>query len=173
MAITATLVLENGQKMVFELYPHYAPNTVNNFATLANAGYYDGLIFHRIIENFMVQGGCPDGTGMGGPGYKIKGEFIRNGFKQNTLKHNRGVISMARSALPNSAGSQFFIMHKPSPHLDGDYAAFGQLIEGDEVLEQLATVATDRGDRPLVEQKISSIRCEATGEDVISVPEKY
>lgn len=173
MAITATLVLENGQKMVFELYPHYAPNTVNNFATLANAGYYDGLIFHRIIENFMVQGGCPDGTGMGGPGYKIKGEFIRNGFKQNTLKHNRGVISMARSALPNSAGSQFFIMHKPSPYLDGDYAAFGQLIEGDEVLEQLATVATDRGDRPLVEQKISSIRCEATGEDVISVPEKY
>lgn len=172
MAIYAKISMENGQEMLFVLDKAQAPNTVNNFVDLANKGFYDGLIFHRVIENFMIQGGCPEGTGMGGPGYRIKGEFQRNGFK-NERKHERGVLSMARSALPNSAGSQFFVMHKNAPHLDGDYAAFGYMVEGEDVLDSIATTQTTRGDRPVVPQKIASIRCHADAGEVFEAPERY
>lgn len=151
--------MTNGKKIKLELYPEHAPITVANFEKLVGESFYDGLIFHRVIPGFMIQGGCPQGTGMGGPEEKIKGEFASNGVN-NPIKHNRGVISMARSGMPNSAGSQFFIMHKDSPHLDGDYAAFGKIVEGLEVVDEIASVATDRGDRPLTEQKIKSITIE-------------
>ena len=147
-----TITMENGDVIRAELYPEIAPNTVKNFISLVNKGFYDGLIFHRVIEGFMIQGGCPQGTGMGGPGYSIKGEFSQNGF-QNDLKHTEGVLSMARSMMPNSAGSQFFIMHKTSPHLDGAYAAFGKVVEGMDVVNKIAETRTDYSDRPLKEQK--------------------
>lgn len=138
-----TIEMENGDTIKAELYPEIAPNTVNNFISLVKQGFYDGIIFHRVIKGFMIQGGDPEGTGMGGPGYSIKGEFRSNGF-ENNLKHSAGVLSMARSMMPNSAGSQFFIMHKDSPHLDGDYAAFGKVIEGMEVVDKIAETVTDR-----------------------------
>lgn len=158
-----TITMANGDVMKAELYPAIAPNTVNNFISLVQKGYYDGLIFHRVIENFMIQGGCPEGSGMGGPGYSIKGEFSQNGFT-NQLKHTPGVLSMARSMMPDSAGSQFFIMHKTSPHLDGAYAAFGKVIEGMDVVDKIATTRTTYGDRPVEEQKISSMTVELFGE---------
>ncbi len=133
----ATIEMDDGKKIVVELMPQYAPNSVNNFISLANSGFYDGVVFHRIIDGFMIQGGDPTGTGMGGPGYGINGEFANNGFKQNTLKHTRGVISMARSGMPNSAGSQFFIMHGDAPFLDNDYAAFGKVVSGMEVVDEI------------------------------------
>ena len=142
--------------MTAELYPEIAPNSVNNFLTLAKDGFYNGLIFHRVIKGFMIQGGCPDGNGMGGPGYGIKGEFINNGVNNN-LKHTEGVLSMARSQMPNSAGSQIFIMHKTSPHLDGNYAGFGKVIEGLEIVDQIANVKTSHGDKPLTNVVIESI----------------
>lgn len=157
-----TITLESGKMITLELYPEIAPNTVNNFISLAKKGYYDGLIFHRVIKGFMIQGGCPDGTGMGGPGYGIKGEFLINGF-QNNLKHTAGVISMARAQNPNSAGSQFFIMHKNSPHLDGQYAAFGKVIEGQEVVDEIAETKTGYGDKPVVDQRIKTITVETFG----------
>ncbi len=150
------ITMENGGVMKLELYPEVAPETVKNFETLVEKGFYNGLIFHRVIAGFMIQGGCPYGKGKGGPGYTIKGEFAANGFK-NDLKHTRGVISMARTPDPNSAGSQFFIMHADAPHLDGNYAGFGKLIEGFDVLDQIAGVDTDFSDRPLEEQKIAKI----------------
>ena len=153
-----------------ELYPEVAPNTVKNFISLAGKGYYDGLIFHRVIKGFMIQGGCPNGNGMGGPGYSIKGEFSQNGF-QNDLKHTAGVLSMARSMMPNSAGSQFFIMHKDAPHLDGAYAAFGMVIDGMDVVNKIAETRTDYSDRPLKEQKIKSMTVDTFGE-VYDEPEK-
>ena len=153
---TAVIEMENGKKMVLELYPETAPITVENFEKLANSGFYNGLIFHRVIEGFMIQGGDPEGTGCGGPGYTIKGEFSSNGIK-NDLKHTRGVISMARSMMPDSAGSQFFIMHEDAPHLDGQYAAFGKMTDGFDVLDEIATCDTDRSDRPYKEQKIAKI----------------
>lgn len=159
-----TITMMNGDKMVAELYPEIAPVSVNNFISLINKGYYDGLIFHRVIKGFMIQGGCPDGTGMGGPGYTIKGEFAQNGF-ENNLKHTEGVLSMARAMHPDSAGSQFFIMHKTSPHLDGAYAAFGKVIEGMDVVNAIAETATDWNDRPLEEQKIKSITVDTFGVD--------
>lgn len=140
-------MMENGDKIKAELYPDIAPNTVSNFISLIEKGFYDGLIFHRVIKNFMIQGGDPEGTGMGGPGYAIKGEFNLNGF-ENNLKHERGVLSMARSFMPDSAGSQFFIMHQDSPHLDGQYAGFGKVIEGIEVVDKIAEAKTNRQDRP-------------------------
>ena len=143
--------MENGGKMRAELYPEIAPKTVENFISLVEKGFYNGLIFHRVIPGFMIQGGCPDGTGMGGPGYEIKGEFSANGF-DNPLKHERGVLSMARAQDPDSAGSQFFIMHKDSPHLDGQYAAFGKLLDGFEVLDAIAETATAFDDRPYENQ---------------------
>ena len=152
-----TIIMENGDVMKAELYPEVAPNTVNNFISLVKKGYYDGLIFHRVIRGFMIQGGCPQGTGMGGPGYSIKGEFSQNGFK-NDLKHTEGVLSMARSMMPNSAGSQFFIMHKDAPHLDGAYAAFGKVTEGMDVVNKIAEERTDYSDRPLKTQKIYDSR---------------
>lgn len=157
--------MKSGNSMTVELYPEVAPNTVNNFLFLANNGFYNGLIFHRVIKGFMIQGGCPDGTGMGGPGYSIKGEFAANGF-QNDLKHTDGVLSMARSMMPNSAGSQFFIMHKTSPHLDGSYAAFGK-VTGDSmaVVNKIAETPTDYNDRPLEEQKIKSMTVDCFGVD--------
>ena len=151
-----TITMENGDVMKAELYPEIAPISVNNFISLIKKGYYDGLIFHRVIRGFMIQGGCPEGTGMGGPGYSIKGEFSQNGFK-NDLKHTEGVLSMARSMMPNSAGSQFFIMHKTSPHLDGAYAAFGKITEGMDVVNKIAETPTDYSDRPLEDQKIKSM----------------
>ena len=154
-----TITMANGDVMKAELYPEIAPNTVNNFISLVKKGYYDGLIFHRVIAGFMIQGGCPNGNGMGGPGYSIKGEFTQNGFK-NTLKHTEGVLSMARAMNPNSAGSQFFIMHQNSPHLDGQYAAFGKVIEGLEVVDSIAQVGTDWSDRPMVPQIIESMKVE-------------
>ncbi len=154
--IRAKIEMENGGEMTLELYPETAPLTVENFVKLAKEGFYDGLIFHRVIEGFMIQGGDPTGTGMGGPGYQIKGEFAANGVK-NPLKHTRGVISMARSARPDSAGSQFFIMHRDAPHLDGQYAAFGKMTDGFEVLDEIASVDTDVSDRPVKEQKIKTI----------------
>ena len=153
---TAVIEMENGKKMVLELYPETAPITVENFEKLANSGFYNGLIFHRVIEGFMIQGGDPEGTGCGGPGYTIKGEFSSNGIK-NDLKHTRGVISMARSMMPDSAGSQFFIMHEDAPHLDGQYAAFGKMTDGFDVLDEIASCDTDRSDRPYEEQKIAKI----------------
>ena len=159
-----TITMENGDVIRAELYPEIAPNTVKNFISLVNKGFYDGLIFHRVIEGFMIQGGCPQGTGMGGPGYSIKGEFSQNGF-QNDLKHTEGVLSMARSMMPNSAGSQFFIMHKTSPHLDGAYAAFGKVVEGMDVVNKIAETRTDYSDRPLKEQKIKSMTAETFGEE--------
>ena len=158
-----TITMANGDVMKAELYPEIAPNTVNNFISLVNKGYYDGLTFHRVIAGFMIQGGCPNGNGMGGPGYSIKGEFKQNGFK-NTLKHTEGVLSMARAMNPNSAGSQFFIMHQNSPHLDGQYAAFGKVIEGLEVVDKIAQVGTDWQDRPMVPQIIESMTVETFGE---------
>ena len=159
-----TFTMENGDVMKAELYPDVAPNTVNNFVSLVKKGFYDGLIFHRIIAGFMIQGGDPDGTGMGGPGYSIKGEFASNGFK-NDLKHTRGVLSMARSMRPDSAGSQFFIMHQNAPHLDGDYAAFGKLIEGEDVLDKIAGVDTDYSDRPRKPQVMKTVTVETFGEE--------
>ena len=159
-----TITMENGDVMKAELYPEIAPNTVNNFISLVNKGFYNGLIFHRVIRGFMIQGGCPDGNGMGGPGYGIKGEFSQNGIK-NDLKHTPGVLSMARSMMPNSAGSQFFMMHKNSPHLDGAYAAFGKVTEGLDVVDKIACVQTDYNDRPMTPQKISSITVETFGVD--------
>ncbi len=148
-----TIQMKDGGVMKAELYPEIAPETVKNFVDLASKGFYNGLIFHRVIPGFMIQGGDPEGTGMGGPGYSIKGEFTANGFR-NDLKHTRGVLSMARAMDPNSAGSQFFIMHEDSPHLDGQYAAFGKLIEGIEVVDKIASVRTDYQDRPLEPQQI-------------------
>ena len=165
-----TITMENGDVIRAELYPEIAPNTVKNFISLANKGFYDGLIFHRVIEGFMIQGGCPQGTGMGGPGYSIKGEFSQNGFK-NDLKHTEGVLSMARSMMPDSAGSQFFIMHKTSPHLDGAYAAFGKVVEGMDVVNKIAETRTDYSDRPLKELKIKSMTAETFGEEY-GEPEK-
>ena len=159
-----TIEMENGGIMKVELYPDVAPNTVNNFIHLAKGGFYDGLIFHRVISGFMIQGGDPQGIGIGGPGYSIAGEFSSNGFK-NTLKHSRGVISMARSMMPNSAGSQFFIMHEDAPHLDGQYAAFGCVTEGLDVVDAIAAVRTDYNDRPTVEQKIKSMTVDTFGVD--------
>ena len=156
--------MENGGTITAELYPEFAPNTVANFVNLVQSGFYDGLIFHRVIPGFMIQGGDPQGTGMGGPGYSIKGEFARNGFRQNTLRHRRGVLSMARSMMPNSAGSQFFIMHADAPHLDGDYAAFGMVTEGMDVVDGIAAVRTNAQDRPLTEQKIARATVETFGE---------
>lgn len=154
----------NGNKQIkCELYPDIAPNTVNNFITLANSGFYNGLTFHRVISGFMIQGGCPNGTGTGGPGYSIKGEFLSNGFN-NTLKHERGVISMARSMFPDSAGSQFFIMHENAPHLDGEYAAFGKVIEGLEVIDEIANVKTNYSDKPIEPVIIDRITIETFGE---------
>ena len=151
-----TITMENGDVIKAELYPDIAPNTVNNFISLVKKGFYNGLNFHRIINGFMIQGGCPEGTGMGGPNYSIKGEFSQNGFK-NDLKHTEGVLSMARSMRPDSAGSQFFIMHKAAPHLDGAYAAFGKVIEGMDVVNKIATTRTTYGDRPVKEQKMASV----------------
>lgn len=159
----ATLEMVSGDKIVLELYPEKAPNTVNNFISLSNSGFYDGLIFHRVIKGFMIQGGDPNGTGMGGPGYTIRGEFALNGYKTNDIKHARGVISMARAMSPNSAGSQFFIMHANASYLDGQYAAFGKVIEGIEVVDKIASVATNSQDRPKTEQVIKSIRVETFG----------
>lgn len=151
--------------MVAELYPEIAPNSVNNFLTLADSGYYNGLIFHRVIKGFMIQGGCPTGTGTGGPGYGIKGEFLNNGVNNN-LKHTEGVLSMARSQSPNSAGSQIFVMHKTSPHLDGSYAGFGKVTEGLEIVDQIANVKTSHGDKPLTDVVIESITVELNGYEI-------
>ncbi len=142
--------MDNGGKMTVELYPQFAPETVENFKNLVKSGFYDGLIFHRVIAGFMIQGGDPEGTGMGGSGKNIRGEFRANGFADNTLKHTRGVISMARSMMPNSASSQFFIMHKDAPHLDGQYAAFGKVTEGIEVVDEIAASKTNPMDKPIV-----------------------
>ena len=157
-----TFEMENGDIMKAELYPEIAPNTVNNFISLVQNGFYDGLIFHRVIRGFMIQGGCPDGTGMGGPGYTIKGEFSQNGFA-NDLRHTEGVLSMARAMHPDSAGSQFFIMHKNSPHLDGAYAAFGKITEGMDIVKKIAETATDYSDRPLEEQKMKKVTVDTMG----------
>ena len=159
-----TITMDNGDVIKAELYPEIAPNTVNNFISLVKKGFYDGLIFHRVINGFMIQGGCPDGTGMGGTGYSIKGEFAQNGVK-NELRHTEGVLSMARAMHPDSAGSQFFIMHKNAPHLDGAYAAFGKVTEGMEVVNQIAETDTDYSDRPLDEQKIKSMTVDTFGVD--------
>lgn len=157
-----TFKLNTGDVIKAELYPDIAPNTVNNFLSLVESGYYNGLIFHRVIKGFMIQGGCPNGTGMGGPGYNIKGEFAQNGFK-NDLKHTAGVLSMARAMHPDSAGSQFFIMHKDAPHLDGAYAAFGKVIEGMEAVDKVASVKTDMRDRPLDDVVMESVTAETFG----------
>lgn len=159
-----TITMENGDVIKAELYPDIAPNTVNNFISLVKKGFYNGLNFHRIINGFMIQGGCPEGTGMGGPNYSIKGEFSQNGFK-NDLKHTEGVLSMARSMRPDSADSQFFIMHKAAPHLDGAYAAFGKVIEGMDVVNKIATTRTTYGDRPVKEQKMASVTVDTFGID--------
>ena len=159
---TVTFTMENGKAFKAELYPEIAPNTVNNFLSLVNKGYYNGLTFHRVIYGFMIQGGCPKGTGTGGPGYSIKGEFSANGFK-NDLKHTEGVLSMARSMMPNSAGSQFFIMHKNAPHLDGQYAAFGKITEGMDVVNEIAECDTDYADKPLDPQIIKSVTADTFG----------
>ena len=167
---TFKITMENGGVIEGELYPEKAPQSVRNFIYLCNQNYYDGLIFHRVIPGFMIQGGCPEGTGMGGPGYCIKGEFLWNGFK-NDLKHKRGVLSMARSSSPNSAGSQFFIMHQDAKHLDGQYAAFGKVTSGLDVVDAIAKTRTGRNDRPVEEQKIASITVDTKGE-VYPEPEK-
>jgi len=159
-----TITMEDGNIIRAELYPETAPNTVANFIDLVKKGYYDGLIFHRVINGFMIQGGCPQGTGTGDPGYSIKGEFSQNGFA-NDLKHTEGVLSMARAMMPDSAGSQFFIMHKNSPHLDGAYAAFGKVVEGMDVVNAIADTRTDRNDRPMLEQRIKSVTADTFGEE--------
>ena len=159
-----TIEMENGGVIKAELYPEIAPNTVANFVTLVASGFYDGLIFHRVIPGFMIQGGDPQGTGMGGPGYSIQGEFARNGFRQNNLCHSRGVLSMARSMMPNSAGSQFFIMHADAPHLDGDYAAFGKVTEGMDVVDAIANTPTGFQDRPVADQRIKRATVNTFGE---------
>lgn len=159
-----TFTMENGDMIKAELYPETAPISVNNFISLIQKNFYDGLIFHRVIKGFMIQGGDPEGTGMGGPGYSIKGEFAYNGVK-NDLKHTAGVLSMARSMMPDSAGSQFFIMHKDAPHLDGQYAAFGKVIDGMENVNKIAETATDYSDRPLQDQKIKTVTVETFGVD--------
>lgn len=159
---TVTIELADGRTVKAELYPEYAPNTVNNFLSLVQKGYYDGLVFHRVIEGFMIQGGCPDGTGMGGPGYSIKGEFTKNKV-DNPLKHTEGVLSMARSQSMDSGGSQFFIIHKTAPHLDGQYAGFGKVIEGLDIIDAIAKTATDHSDRPRQEQKILKMTAELNG----------
>ncbi len=166
-----TFTMENGDVIKAELYPDIAPISVNNFISLINKNFYDGLIFHRVIRGFMIQGGDPEGTGMGGPGYSIKGEFAANGV-ENNLKHTEGVLSMARSMMPNSAGSQFFIMHKDAPHLDGSYAAFGKVIEGMENVNKIAETPTDYSDRPLEDQRIKSVTVETFGVEYPE-PEKY
>lgn len=157
-----TFEMKDGDKFYVELYPEVAPNTVNNFISLINKGFYNGLCFHRVIEGFMIQGGDPKGNGTGGPGYTIRGEFTKNGFKNN-LKHKRGIISMARSMMPNSAGSQFFIMHADAPHLDGQYAAFGQVIDGMDVIDKIAEVNVDYNDKPLRDQVIKSVTVDTNG----------
>ena len=159
-----TITMEDGGKIVAELYPEVAPQSVYNFISLIKKGFYDGLIFHRCIYGFMIQGGCPDGTGMGGPGYCIKGEFKANGFN-NDLRHSRGVLSMARAQAPDSAGSQFFIMHKDAPHLDGSYAAFGKITEGMDVVNKIAETATDYSDRPVAPQVMKSVTVDTQGVD--------
>ena len=166
-----TIEMENGKIIKAELFPEIAPNTVNNFIYLVNKGYYNGLIFHRVISGFMIQGGCPNGNGMGGPGYSIKGEFLANGFN-NQLAHTRGVLSMARSMMPNSAGSQFFIMHEDSPHLDGQYASFGKVIEGIEVVDEIANTDTDYADRPLTKQVMKQVSVDTFGIEY-NQPEKF
>ena len=162
---TVTFTMENGGVIKAELYPEKAPNTVNNFLSLVRHGFYDGLTFHRVIEGFMIQGGDPAGNGTGGPGYTIKGEFRMNGFAGNDIKHLRGVLSMARSMMPDSAGSQFFIMHENASHLDGQYAAFGKVIEGMDVVDVIAKTATDMRDKPLEPQVIKTVTAETYGED--------
>ena len=159
-----TFEMENGDIINAELYPEIAPNTVRNFVSLVSKGFYDGLIFHRVIRGFMIQGGCPNGTGMGGPGYSIKGEFAQNGV-ENDLKHTPGVLSMARAMHPDSAGSQFFIMHEAAPHLDGAYAAFGKVTEGMDVVNKIAETATDYSDRPLETQRMKKVTVETFGEE--------
>jgi peptidyl-prolyl cis-trans isomerase B (cyclophilin B) len=159
-----TFTMENGDVMKAELYPNVAPNTVNNFISLVKKGFYDGLIFHRVIAGFMIQGGDPEGSGMGGPGYSIKGEFNYNGV-ENNLKHSRGVLSMARAQHPDSAGSQFFIMHADAPHLDGQYAAFGKLVEGEDVLDSIASIDTDWSDRPRTPQVMKTVTVDTFGVD--------
>lgn len=158
-----TVEMENGDVIKAELYPEVAPNTVNNFISLVSKGFYDGLIFHRVIDGFMLQGGCPDGNGMGGPGYHIKGEFTHNGF-QNDLLHTPGVLSMARTMAPDSAGSQFFIMHEAAPHLDGEYAAFGKVTEGMDVVDKIAQVRTDFSNRPMKAQRMAKVTVDTFGE---------
>ena len=165
-----TFEMENGKVMKAELYPEVAPNTVNNFIALVKSGFYNGLIFHRVIPDFMLQGGDPEGTGMGGPGYSIRGEFARNGV-ENTLAHDRGVLSMARSMMPNSAGSQFFIMVAKAPHLDGQYAAFGKVIEGMEVADEIVSADRDRNDRPYLDQQMKTVTVDTFGVDY-PAPEK-
>ena len=161
-----TITMEDGRVMKGELYPDKAPNTVNNFISLANKGFYDGLTFHRVIPGFMIQGGCPQGTGMGGPGYEINGEFSANGFRQNDLKHTLGVLSMARTMAPNSAGSQFFIMVAPAPHLDGQYAAFGQVTDGADIAIDISRVPRNMmNDKPKKDVVIASIRVDTQGVD--------
>ncbi len=161
---TITIEMENGDIMKGELYPEIAPNTVNNFISLIQKGFYDGVIFHRVIEGFMLQGGDPDGTGMGGPDYSIRGEFTQNGF-ENNLAHDPGVLSMARTMAPDSAGSQFFIMHKKSPHLDGLYAAFGKITEGMDIVDKIASVPTDSNDRPMETQRMKKVTVDTFGTD--------
>ena len=168
---TFTITMRDGSVMKGELYPEHAPQSVGNFAALANSGFYDGLIFHRVIPGYMIQGGDPEGTGMGGPGYSIKGEFARNGVA-NPLKHTVGVLSMARSMRPNSAGSQFFIMHQDAPHLDGGYAAFGKVTEGMDVVDAIAAASTDLQDRPRTEQKMKKVTVDTFGVDYPE-PKKY
>ncbi len=165
-----TITMEDGGVIKAELYPEIAPTSVNNFISLIDKGFYNGLIFHRVIRGFMIQGGCPEGTGMGGPGYSIKGEFAQNGFK-NDLKHTEGVLSMARAMHPDSAGSQFFIMHKTSPHLDGSYAAFGKVIEGMDVVNRIAETDTDYSDRPMTPQVMKIVTVE-TFDETYPEPEK-
>ncbi len=166
-----TFEMKNGGKFSVELYPEVAPNTVNNFLYLVNKGFYDGLTFHRVISGFMIQGGDPKGNGTGGPGYSIRGEFSKNGFK-NDLKHKRGVISMARSMMPNSAGSQFFIMHADAPHLDGSYAAFGAVIDGMDVIDEIAETSVDYNDKPYEDQVIKKVTADTCG-IIYDEPEKY
>jgi len=158
-----TIEMESGNSIVIELFPEVAPNTVNNFISLVKSGYYDGIIFHRVIPGFMIQGGCPQGTGTGGPGYRIKGEFSANGFANN-LKHDRGVISMARTAVPDSAGSQFFIMTQKAPHLDGQYAAFGRVLSGMEEVDRIVNVERDFRDKPLEDQRMRKVTVDTFGE---------
>lgn len=167
-----TINMKGGDLIKLELYPEIAPNTVNNFISLVKKGYYDGVIFHRVIEGFMIQGGDPKGVGTGGPGYTIKGEFAKNGFTKNNLKHARGVISMARTMMPNSAGSQFFIMHQNSPHLDGQYAAFGKVVVGIEVVDKIASVETDYSDKPIVPQVMEKVTVDTFGVEYPE-PTKY